>query len=74
MKGCDDMQDAGNIPIWHKYTLTIDEAAQYYHIGEAKLRMLIEIHQNDDFYIMNGNRILIKRKKFESFLDQTTVI
>lgn len=68
------MQDVGSVPIWHKYTLTIEEAAQYYHIGEAKLRMLIETHQNDDFYIMNGNRVLIKREKFERFLDQATVI
>ena len=42
-----------NIPVWHRYTLTIEEAAGYYHIGEGKLRMLIDEHPNEDFYVMN---------------------
>lgn len=51
------------IPVWRRYTLTIEEAAGYYHIGEGKLRMLIDGHPNEDFYVMNGNRALIKREK-----------
>ena len=31
-----------DIPVWRRYTLTIEEAARYYHIGEGKLRTLIE--------------------------------
>ena len=31
-----------DIPVWRRYTLTIEEAAGYYHIGEGKLRMLID--------------------------------
>lgn len=58
----------------YRYTLTIEEAARYYHIGEAKIRRLVEEHPNEDFYILNGNRILIKREKFEKFLDQMTVM
>ena len=49
-----------DIPVWRRYTLTIEEAAGYYHIGEGKLRMLIDEHPNEDFYVMNGNRALIK--------------
>ena len=52
-----------DIPVWRRYTLTIEEAAGYYHIGEGKLRMLIDEHPNEDFYVMNGNRALIKREK-----------
>ena len=26
-----------DVPIWEKYTLTIDEAAKYFRIGENKL-------------------------------------
>ena len=55
-------------------TLTIEEAAGYYHIGEGKLRMLIDEHPNEDFYVMNGNRALIKREKFERYLDQATAV
>ena len=29
------------IPIWEKYTLSVEEAAVYFRIGEAKLRRLI---------------------------------
>ena len=63
-----------DVPVWRRYTLTIEEAARYYHIGEGKLRMLIEEHPNEDFYVMNGNRALIKREKFERYLDQATAV
>ena len=62
------------IPIWKRYVLTITEAAEYYHIGENKLRMIADEHPETDFIIMNGNRILIKRQKFEEFLDHATVV
>ena len=48
--------------------------ARYYHIGEGKLRTLIDTHPNEDFYVMNGNRALIKREKFERYLDQATAV
>ena len=38
-----------DIPVWRRYTLTIEEAAGYYHIGEGKLRMLIDEHPNRGF-------------------------
>ena len=31
-----------DVPIWEKYTLTIEEAAKYFRIGESKLRKLAE--------------------------------
>ena len=62
------------IPVWKRYDLTITEAAAYYHIGENKLRMIADEHPEADFIIMNGNRILIKRQKFEEYLDHATVV
>lgn len=62
------------IPVWKRYILTITEAAEYYHIGENKLRMIADEHSEADFIIMNGNRILIKRQKFEEYLDHATVV
>lgn len=44
------------------------------YIGEGKLRMLIDQNPHGDFYVMNGNRALIKRVKFEHYLDQATVV
>ena len=32
--------EKGKIPIWEKYMLTVDEAVQYFGIGEKKIRML----------------------------------
>lgn len=64
----------GAIPVWKRYTLTITEAAEYYHIGENKLRMIADENPETDFVIMNGNRILIKRQKFEEYLDHATVV
>ena len=29
-----------DIPIWERYTLTIEEASKYFRIGENKLRRL----------------------------------
>lgn len=62
------------IPVWKRYALTITEAAEYYHIGENKLRMIADEHPEADFIILNGNRILIKRQKFEEYLDRATVV
>ncbi|HGH9669499.1 TPA: excisionase, partial [Streptococcus pyogenes] len=54
-----------DIPIWERYTLTIEEASKYFRIGENKLRRLADENKNADWLIMNGNRIQIKRKQFE---------
>ena len=61
------------IPIWEKYTLTIEEAAEYFRIGENKLRRLA-MEDGDGFVLMNGNRIQIKRKQFEAYIDSIQVI
>ena len=68
------MKDSGIIPIWERYLMTVIEASEYYHIGENKLRNIIETHPNTDFLIMNGNRYLIKKKLFEDFLRQSSVL
>ena len=31
-----------DIPVWERYTLSIEEASQYFRIGENKLRKLAE--------------------------------
>lgn len=54
-----------DIPIWERYTLTIEEASKYFRIGENKLRRLAEENKNANWLIMNGNRIQVKRKQFE---------
>ena len=63
-----------HIPIWERYTLTIEEASKYFRIGENKLRRLAEENKNANWLIMNGNRIQIKRKQFEKIIDTLDAI
>ena len=63
-----------DIPIWERYTLTIQEASKYFRIGENKLRRLAEENKNANWLIMNGNRIQIKRKQFEKIIDTLDAI
>ena len=63
-----------DVPIWEKYTLTIDEAAKYFRIGEKKLRKLAEENPDANWLIMNGNRIQIKRRQFEKVIGSLDVI
>ncbi len=62
------------MPIWEKYTLTTEEAAKYFRIGEKKLRRLAEENPDANWLLMNGNRIQFKRKLFEKFIDTLEVI
>ena len=63
-----------DIPVWERYTLTIEEASRYFRIGENKLRRLAEESKNANWLIMNGNRIQIKRKQFEKIVDELDAI
>lgn len=63
-----------DIPVWERYMLTVEEAAQYFRIGETKLRRLIQERNDADFIIWNGNRAQIKRKLFEQYLNRSNVI
>ena len=57
------------IPIWQKYTLTIEEAALYFRIGENKLRRILQEDPYAPYILYNGNRIQIKRVLFEKYVD-----
>ena len=63
-----------DIPVWEKYTLTLEEASKYFRIGEKKLRKLAEENQGACRLMMIGNRIQIKRKQFEKVIDELDAI
>lgn len=62
------------IPIWEKYTLSIEEAAAYFRVGENKLRKIVSENEDAPFVLWNGARPQIKRKKFEEYIDRSNVI
>lgn len=63
-----------NVPIHEKYLLSIEEASQYFHIGENKLRKIAKEHKNANWLFYNGQRLLVKREAFEKVLDKLTTI
>ena len=65
----DMLMRENKIPIWEKYTLSVEEAAAYFRIGEAKLRRLISENADADYILWNGNRPQIKRRLFEKYID-----
>ena len=64
----------GSVPISEKYSLTIAEACEYFNIGDKKLRRIISENIDSGLYIQNGAKTLIKRKKFEDYLNSLTSI
>lgn len=68
-KECND-----NVRICEKYALTVTEAAAYFGIGEKKLRSMIADYSHLGLFIQNGVKCMIKRQKFEAFLNNATVI
>lgn len=56
------------VPIWEKSNLTLEESASYFGIGINKLRELTN-DKRCDCVIFVGSKRLIKRKKFEKFLE-----
>ena len=63
-----------SIPFWMKYTLTVEEAAQYFRIGEGKLRRIISEDKNADYLLWNGNRPQFKRVLFEQYVNNLNAI
>lgn len=68
------MANISCIPYWEQYTLTIEEASEYFRIGETKLRRLIHNNPDAEYLLHNGNRIQIKRVLFEKFIDSLDAI
>lgn len=62
------------VPIWEKYALTIYEAAEYFGIGEYRLRTLVRENRHADYLLWIGVKVEIKRKLFEEFLNNTNAL
>lgn len=56
------------VPIWEKSNLTLEEAAAYTGIGISKLRQMSD-REDCTFVLWVGTKRLIKRKKFDEYID-----
>ena len=61
------------VPLSEKYGLTIDEAAEYFGIGQKKLRELSS-DERCPFVLWIGSKRLIKRHEFEQYLNKRYTI
>lgn len=57
------------VPIWKKFNLTLQEAAQYSGIGINKLRQLSET-EDCPFVLWNGSKRLIKRQELDKYINK----
>ena len=62
------------VPIESRYALTVEEAAEYFRLGRKKIRCLAEDNPTAGIALQNGNRLLIKRRAFEDFLDRLDAV
>lgn len=62
------------VPVWEKYAMTVEEESQYFSVGQNKIRQLAQQDRFGNWYMMNGNRLLIKKKQFEKMLDKLDTI
>ena len=63
-----------DIPVWKKYSLNVVETAEYYGIGEKKLRQLAAENEGAEFLLEIGSHIRFKRVLFEEFLNELTAV
>lgn len=62
------------VPIWKKYSLSIEEASAYFGIGESKIRKIVSENPEENFFIEVGSRIRIKRELFAKYLDHISTL
>ena len=68
------MSEAKNlVPIYHKITLTIEEAADLTNIGINRIDAMLR-KPNCPFVLFVGKKKLVKRKEFEEFISKALVI
>lgn len=72
-QAADHSAESCEVPIWHKASLTVDEAAAYTNIGVNRIRELCKVPYNK-FTFQVGRKILIKREVFDKYLREVEVL
>ena len=68
------MANRTKVPSSEKYMRTIREASEDVHLVDNALREVVVEKAGAEFLLEHGNRVLIKRKLFEEYLDKASVI
>lgn len=63
-----------NIEFQKKYNLTIEEACAYFGIGKNTLRRIVQDNPDADYLLHIGTKTLIKKSRFEEFINGLNVL
>ena len=65
-----DSKKKYEIPIWQKMNLTVEEAMAYSGIGKTKIYQMTD-KEDCSFVLWIGSRRLLKRTKFEEYIEKS---
>lgn len=65
----EEYKKENTVPIWHKPTLTLEEAATYSGIGVNTLRRITDESINSKMVFFVGTKRMIKRRLLEDYLE-----
>lgn len=63
-----------DVPLSEKYSLSVQEAARVFGIGETRLYDIINRYRGENFILEFGGKTRIKRELFAKFLDEVSCI
>lgn len=62
------------MPFYERYMLTVEEASAYFHIGPKKMREIVREYEGANWILYSGNRIMIKKALFSTWIDGQSAI
>lgn len=69
----ENYKDDHEVPIWFKLNITVEEAISYSGIGRDKIYELTN-QEDCPFVLWIGTKRLIKRKKFDEYIEKVNSI
>ena len=64
---------SSEVPLWHRQNISVEEASGYTGLGRDTIYSLTQ-EDDCDFVLKVGHRTMIKRKKFENYLENLSSI
>ncbi|MCM1171383.1 MAG: excisionase [Clostridium sp.] len=66
----EERQEILQMPWWNKFTLSVQETANYFGFSDKKVRKIIDENENAAFVLWNGTRPRIKKDLFAQFVNE----
>ena len=69
VKHSSNVFEIGELPLWKKPALTVNEAVRFYPISLRKMRRIIAVDGSAPYLAYRGGHIRVLRNEFDRFLD-----